>query len=325
MKKSNGRNRTVVIKGASSGFGRGIAERFAKDGMNLVLASRREGRVEELARKCEKHGARALAVKTDVSLREQVEELAQRARSHFGRIDIWINNAGVGTFGRFTDTPIAEHEQVIRTNLLGAIYGSWMAMREFQRRGQGILINIASMAGISGTAYASSYAASKHGLRGLDKSLRQELKANHEKTIRVCTVMPTSMDTPFFQHAGTHLGHPVRPIPPVYDPKKVIDAIYRLAYEPQDEVVIGTRGHVGRFVGKISPKTIEKVMTKSIHTAQMEQKETAPESSASVFEPVSYGDSVYGGWKTRSASKAALSIAASAAVAGALWWRRRAA
>src|SRR5437762_12957691 len=102
MKKSNGRNRTVVITGASSGFGRGVGERFAKDGMSLVLASRREGRVEELARKCETHGARALAVKTAVSLREQVEESAQRASSAFGRLDIWINNGGVGSMGSLT-------------------------------------------------------------------------------------------------------------------------------------------------------------------------------------------------------------------------------
>ena len=167
MIRTNGRDRTVVITGASSGFGRGVAERFAKDGMNVVLAARREELIEELARQCEKRGGSALAVKTDVSRRDEVEELAQKVRRHFGTIDVWINNAGVGSFGRYEETPLEEHEQIIRTNLLGAMYGSWVALKEFRRQGQGILINVASMAGISGTAYAASYSASKHGMRGL--------------------------------------------------------------------------------------------------------------------------------------------------------------
>ena len=323
--KANGRTRTVVITGASSGFGRGVAERFAKDRVNLVLAARREDLLEELARECEKRGGQAIAVKTDVSRREDVERLIEAAVGRFGRVDVWINNAGVGTFGRYEQTPIEEHEQIIRTNLLGSMYGSWAALKEFRRYGKGILINVGSMAGISGTAYAASYSASKHGVRGLGMSLRSELRVNGEKDIHVCTVMPTSMDTPFFQHAGTHTGRPVRPIPPVYDPKLVIDAIYRLAETPEDEVVVGKRGKVGRFLGKLAPKTIETMMGKNTQRAQMDQQETASESPASIFEPVDYGDGVRGGWKKGGFSPAALGLVAGAAVAGAMLWKKNAA
>ncbi|HWC18552.1 MAG TPA: SDR family oxidoreductase [Terriglobales bacterium] len=324
--RADGRTRTVVITGASSGFGRGVAQRFTEDRMNLVLAARREDLIEELARDCEKRGAQAIALKTDVSRREEVERLAEVAVARFGRIDVWINNAGVGTFGRYDQTPIEEHEQIIRTNLLGSMYGSWVALKEFRRHGHGTLINIASMAGISGTAYAASYSASKHGMRGLGMSLRSELRVNGEKDISVCTVMPTSMDTPFFQHAGTHTGHPVRPIPPVYDPKLVINAIYRLAYKPEDEVVVGARGKVARFVGKVAPGTVETMMGKNTQHAQMEQQETAPESPASVFEPVKYGNSVRGGWKDGRLSPAtALGLLAGMAVAAALLWKKNAA
>jgi short-subunit dehydrogenase len=319
--KTNGRNRTVVITGASSGFGKGVAQRFAADGLNLVLAARREHLIEELAQGCAKRGAHAIAVKTDVSRRDEVEKLAQAAIRSFGRIDVWINNAGVGTFGRYDETPLEEHEQIIRTNLLGSMYGSWVALQEFRRQGQGILINVASMAGISGTAYAASYSASKHGMRGLGMGLRSELLATGNEQIHVCTVMPTSMDTPFFQHAGTHTGHPVRPIPPVYDPKQVIDVLYRLAYKPEDEIVVGTRGKVGRIVGKLAPKAMEKMMGKNTHRSQMEQSDTAPESPASIFEPVNYGNDVRGGWKSGGISPAAIGLIAGAAVAGAWLWR----
>jgi short-subunit dehydrogenase len=291
------RNRIVVITGASSGFGKGVAEKFARSGANLVLAARRKELIEKLARDCEKRGVRALAVETDVSQREQVETLAQEALRAFGRIDIWINNAGVATYGRFDEVPIEEHEQVIKTNLLGCMYGSHVALQQFRRHGHGTLINVGSFAGLSTAPYFASYCASKFGVRGLGKSLRQELEVNQERGIHVCTVMPTSMDTPFFQHAANHTGKPVRPIPPVYDARETIDAIYNAAWNPVSEVVVGNRGKVGEVVNRISPRLMEQQMAQRSHKAHTNQTESAPESTGNLFSPVRSGDEVRGGWR----------------------------
>ena len=313
------RNRVVVITGASSGMGRGIAEKFAREGADLVLAARRRAALDQVARECQKRGARALAVETDVCEREQVDTLADTALREFGRIDVWINNAGVATYGGVNDCPVEEHEQVIRTNLLGTMYGSRVALEHFRRQGTGTLINISSFAGISSFPYGASYTASKHGIHGLDMSLRQELQVNGERNIYVCTVSPTSMDTPFFEHAANHTGRRVQPIPPVYDPKLVVDAVYKLVLQPRDEVVVGGRGKVGSAAKRIAPRLLEKQMARRTQKAMIQRVERAPDSSGNVFAPIESGTGVRGGWRGRPFAGRLLPTLAATATAAAAW------
>ena len=119
---------------------------------------------------------RALAVPTDVSRREDVERLGKQAVAEFGRIDVWINNAGVGALGPFERIPLELHEQVIRTDLLGTLYGSHVAYRQFLEQGRGTLINVSSELGRHTVPYYTSYAAAKHGVVGLGDALRQEIE-----------------------------------------------------------------------------------------------------------------------------------------------------
>jgi len=297
-------NRVAVITGASSGFGRGAALRFAKAGDNVVIAARRQSLLEDVAKQCRKAGVEALVVEADVSRAADVEKLAEKAINKFGRIDVWVNNAGVGTVARFEDAPLEEHEQVIRTNLLGTIYGSHAALNQFREQGHGVLINLASFAGKVAPPYLSSYAASKFGIRGLGMALREELAQNGEDNIRVSTIMPVSFDTPFFEHAANHTGKPVKPIGSVYDPKEVIEAIFEMSNDPEDEVVVGAEGKLSSIAHRLSPKLVEKQMAKQTHKAQMEQKESAKDSSGSLFRPMKSGKDVYGGWTDASQSPA---------------------
>lgn len=319
------RNQTIVITGASSGFGQGSALRFAKEGANLVLAARRKDLLDETAKKCRRKGAKAIAVETDVSDPEQVRQLAETAVNEFGRIHIWVNDAGVSTFGRFDEIPWREHDQVIRTNLLGCMAGSYVALRHFRKSGQGTLINISSLAGVSAAPYQSSYTASKHGIRGLDMALRQELYANGEHNIHVCTVMPASIDTPFFEHAANHTGRPVKPIPPVYDPEDVVDAIYRMATRPEDEVMVGAVGKMTKALGKVAPKAAEHMMARNTHKAQMEQSDREADSEGNVFQPLPDGREMYGGWNSGKAGKIASAVLAGVTVGalGFLFSQRR--
>jgi short-subunit dehydrogenase len=295
-------NRVVVITGASSGFGRGAALRFAKAGDDVVIAARRESLLHDVAKQCRKFGVEAVAVEADVSSAADVEHLAEKALNKFGRIDVWVNNAGVGTVARFEEAPLEEHEQVIRTNLLGTIYGSYEALKQFREQRQGVLINLASFAGKVAPPYMSSYAASKFGIRGLGMALRQELAQNGENNIRVSTIMPVSFDTPFFEHAANHTGKPVKPIGTVYDPKEVIEAIFEVSNNPEDEVVVGTEGKLSNLARRLSPKLVEKQMAKQTQKSQMAQKESAKESSGSLFRPMKSGKDVYGGWTSASQS-----------------------
>ena len=292
-------NRTVVITGASSGFGQGAALKFAEAGDNVVLAARRKNLLEEVAERCEQLGPKAVAVKTDVSDPQEIAELAERAVSEFGRIDVWINNAGVGTIGRFDEAPLQDHEQVIRTNLLGTMYGSYEAIRIFRSQGHGTLINVGSVAGEVGSAYMSSYAASKFGVRGFGMALREELEVNGEKDIHVCTVEPDSHDTPFFEHAANYTGKKSSPLGTAHDPENVISTIFELASNPQDKVLVGSSGKLAANAHRVLPKVVETLMGKKSHKNYAEQTESAPQSSQSVREPMESGRDVYGGFTSK--------------------------
>ena len=132
---------SVVITGASSGIGRAAALAFARRGASLTLAARRDAVLHEAAAACEAEGGRALAVPTDVGDSEAVRQLTRRAIEAFGKIDVWINNAGVGAVGAFVETPIEAHDQVVRTNLLGYMHGAHAVLPHFLERGAGVLIN----------------------------------------------------------------------------------------------------------------------------------------------------------------------------------------
>ena len=291
--------KVVVITGASSGFGKGAARKFAAAGASVVLAARRGQLLEDLARECEAAGGHALAVPTDVSKQADVEALAQAAVAQFGRVDVWVNNAGGGALGRFEEVPLADHVQVIETDLLGTLYGSYAAMRQFREQGSGILINVASVIGKVPAPYFASYAAAKHGVVGLSGSLRQELEETKLAGVHICTVMPTSMDTPFFEHAANYTGHQAVPIPPVYDPQEVIDVIVRLATEPQDEVTVGNAGTLTALFHNLTPHLTEGMMGKQTHTALMKKADPAPDTEGSLRVPSDGGTEVTGGWREK--------------------------
>jgi short-subunit dehydrogenase len=218
-----------------------------------------------------------------------------------------------------------DHEKVIRTNLLGTMYGSYVALEQFYKQGSGTLINVGSFAGMMGAPLMGSYAASKFGIRGLDMALRQEAKQAGFENVHVCTVAPVSMDTPFFQHQANYSGKPVHPYGKVYDPKKVIDVIVRLAKEPEDEVIVGSSGKMARAIQRMSPKLLENVYGKRSYSQHYKQSGSAPRRSGAVEHPVKYGDEVYGGWmakqRKKSAGKMLIGIAIPA-VLGYLAWQR---
>ena len=293
--------KVIVITGASSGFGKGSAREFGARGASVVIAARRGELLDELAQQIEAAGGRALSVPSDVSQQNEVEGLCRAAIEQFGRIDVWVNNAGVGALGRFEEVPLADHVKVIETDLLGTIYGSYFAMRVFREQGYGTLINISSVIGKVPSPYYSSYAAAKHGVVGLSAVLRQELKQNEIENIHVCTVMPTSFDTPFFDHAANYTGHESVPIPPVYEPERVVETIVRLATEPEDEVSVGTAAKIATVAHQIAPGMTESMMGKQAHKANIVDAPSAPNTGGSVQKPQPKGRGVTRNKEKRSA------------------------
>ncbi len=243
-------NLSVVITGASSGIGRATALAFAHAGASVTLASRRGGKLAEVARECVAAGGQAQYLETDVTDPVALRAVTQAAIRRYGAVDVWVNNAGVGAVGRFTETPITAHDQTIRTNLMGYMHGTHAVLPHFLARHRGVLINVISFGAFLGTPFAASYTASKFGLRGLSESLRAELQ--DEPDIHVCDIYPGFVDTPGVQHAANYSGHALNPAPPD-KPEDVADAIVRTALRPRDKVSVGAVATITPWLYAIAP------------------------------------------------------------------------
>lgn len=286
----------VVITGASSGIGRAAACDFARKGAAVVLAARREEALKEVATECEQQGVRTLVVPTDVTREEAVQELARRAVETFGRINVWVNNAAVTAFGRFEETSMEVHRRVIETNLFGYMYGAHAVLPIFREQGSGVLINNASMVAKVTEPYVSAYAISKHGIRALGMSLRQELSLDGAENIHVSTVMPASIDTPLFQHAANYSGRAVKVLPPVYSAERVARTIVACAEDPQREVFVGNAARVLAMQYKMAPAMTERQVATMTDKMHLHQDKSAPPTPGNLFEPMEEGTSISGGW-----------------------------
>jgi len=194
----------VVITGASGGIGAALAKRLGRDGKRLVLAARRESELRSIASDAEAAGAeKALAVPTDVMQREAVNHLRDAALKEFGRIDVWVNNAGRGLTRTILDVTDADLDDMITVNLKSALYGMQAVSPHFIDRGKGHLINVSSfLSRVPLASYRSAYSASKAALNSITANLRMDLRAS-SPNIHVTLVMPGVVATDFAPNANT--------------------------------------------------------------------------------------------------------------------------
>jgi short-subunit dehydrogenase len=308
---------TIVITGASSGVGRAAAKTFARSGARVALAARREELLHNVARECERLGGHAIAIPTDVTDAKAVRRLADIAADRLGPIRVWINNAGVGAVGRYTETPIEAHRRVIETNLIGYMNGAHAALPHFFAERQGILINNISVGAWAPAPFAVAYAASKFGLAGFSESLRAELSGWPD--IHICDVFPFFLDTPGVQHGANYTGRVLQPAPPVYDPQRVADVMARLATRPKPRAVIGAPAFLVKLAHAVAP-TITGRIAAALLELYLRQAAPAPVTDGNLFAPVTMGNTSNGGWQKQNRPLVAGALAASGAGAlGMLW------
>jgi short-subunit dehydrogenase len=290
--------KTIVIAGASSGFGRGAAVELGRRGAQVVVAARRGPVLDEVVAEIAADGGTALAVPTDVSDPDAVTALAERALERFGRIDVWVNNVGIGAIGMFWDIPLEVHARVVDVNLKGLIYGAHVAVRHFRSQGSGVLVNVGSIDSEVPLAYQSSYAATKAAVLSLSRSLNEELRlvGDHDR-IKVGTIMPWAVDTPWWTHAANYSGHTAR-MTAMDDPQIVVDAIVAACTDPKEEQPVGAKARTANLSHHLFPDLTERLSAKTADGEAKKGDELAA-TNGSVFEPVAGGTSVDGGIRAR--------------------------
>lgn len=236
-------SQVMVITGASSGIGLVTARRAAAAGAKVVLVARDDGTLAEAVAVIVAAGGEADHFAADVGDEAAVRAAAAHAVRRFGRIDTWVNDAGVTIYGKLVDTPEDEHQRLFQTNYFGVVHGCLAAVEQLRADG-GALITVASIVSDIPTAVQGAYAASKHAVKAYVEALRIELEGEGVP-ISVSLVKPSGIDTPIAEHAPNHVGGEARLPPPVYDPELVADAILTCAVERRREITVGGLGRAG--------------------------------------------------------------------------------
>lgn len=296
----------VLITGASSGIGLATARAATKRGAAVVLVARTEAALSSIVDGISANGGRAAYAVADVGVLADVEAAARLAVERYGRIDTWVNCAGVAIYAKLVDTPAHEHERLIQTNYFGTVHGALTGVRHLRDRG-GALITVGSIAADFPSAIMGAYAASKHAAKAYVESLRIEINAGR-LPISVTLIKPSGTNTPIAEHAANHQDGEALIPPPVYDPELVAEAILDAAEKPRLDVTVGGVGRLqalaathlpglyARFGGAVAPLLSDperrKTTSDNLDAARAEARERSLHESGrtfSLYAPISRG------------------------------------
>ena len=230
-------SRVVVITGGSSGIGRCTAALFARRGWRVGLIARGAEGLLASSQEVEAAGMCSATAQADVTNNAALVEAANAIAAELGPIDVWINCAGNGVYGRFEDVPEAEFQRVTDVTYNGTVNGTRVALSHMRPRGYGSIVNVCSAIAFHGLPLMSSYAGAKAAMRAFGQAIRGELKLDRS-AIRISTVFPPAVNTPFFSHATSHMGWPARPISPIYQPEVVAQGIWQAVASGRSEMTI---------------------------------------------------------------------------------------
>jgi short-subunit dehydrogenase len=283
----------VVVTGASQGIGRATALEAAGRGARVVAAARNAEALRVLVDEIERGGGEAIAVVADVSDYAQVEEVGRRAAERFGRVDTWVNDAAVSAYATVDRLTAEEMDRIIRVNLVGQMFGAKVAVDLLRRAGGGTIVNVGSALSDRAVPLQAAYVASKHGVAGFSEALRLELK-RADTGIDVVLILPSSINTPLFNWARSKLGVQPMPIPPVYEPAAVAEAICHAAEHGGREIVVGGWGKLLTVGQWLSPSLLDRYMLQGGRAFRQQRTDRPDDRRDNLFEPSTGPGSITG-------------------------------
>ncbi len=260
------KDQTIVITGATTGIGLATARLAAEHGARLMLAARDENALRELSEEIQRQGGEAAYAVADVGKEEEVHNIARIAIERFGGFDTWLNNAGASIFGNMLDIKPEDHRRLFETNYWGVVNGSLEAARHLrERKGKygGAIINLGSVVSDRALPIQGMYSASKQAVKGFTDAFRMELEAAGAP-IAVTLVKPSSIATPFTEHAENYMDEEPNLPPPLYDPQVVARSILHCAEQPRRDIYVGAGGKMIAALGQYAPRLADKIMAATI-------------------------------------------------------------
>jgi short-subunit dehydrogenase len=281
----------IVITGASSGIGLATALTAAKMGAKVVLTARNEAILTDVAAGIAREGGDAIAVSADVAQRASVQKVADAAFQRYGRIDTWVNDAGVSIYGKLEEVSAEDSRRLFDTNFWGVVNGSLVALAYLKANG-GALINVGSEVSDAVVPYQGMYCASKHAVKGFTQALRVEVEEIERAPVSITLIQPTAVNTPYPQHARNYMDREPKLPSPQIDPQEVADAILDAACHPRRDVRVGAGAVVNTIVAKIAPAALaDKLFAKQ---AERQQRREPPRNPAGALHRPSTGGQIRG-------------------------------
>lgn len=259
-------DQVMLITGASSGIGLTTARMAAKRGAKVMLVARSVDALREVVQQITDEGGEAVSFAADVALVDELRKAAEQCVQRFGRIDTWVNNAGVSIFGEIENTELDDDKRLFETNFWGVVNGSRIAL-ECLRRDGGAIINVGSVVSERAVPMQGMYSASKHAVLGFTDALRMEIE-HAGLPISVTTIKPSAINTPYTRHAQNYMETEPNLPPPVYEPEMVAEQILHAATHPVRQLYAGGGGWLLATLGSIAPRLMDWYMEATMFSQQ---------------------------------------------------------
>lgn len=278
--------KVAVVTGAAAGVGRATVRALAAKGANVALVARGRDALEAAAKEVESFGRRALVLPLDVADAAAVEQAADETERQLGPIDIWVNDAMVSVFGRFIDIEPDEFRRVTEVTFLGYAHGTRAALRRMLPRDRGTIVQVGSALGYRAIPLQSAYCAAKRAVHGMTEFIRTELRHDGSRVHLAAVELP-AVNTPQFTWSRVkNLSRRPQPVPPIFQPELVADAIVFAIEHQRREIWLGWPAIQAILSDKIAPRIGDAYLARTAFKSQQTAEELRPDRPDDLYRPV---------------------------------------
>lgn len=290
--------KVVVVTGASAGVGRAIVRAFAARGAHVGLIARGRDGLEGARREVEELGGRALVLPLDVADHAAVDAAADRVERELGPIDVWVNDAMVTVFAPVAETTPEEFKRVTEVTYLGFVYGTLAALKRMRPRNRGRIVQINSALAYRAIPLQAAYCASKHAIKGFTESLRTELL--HDKSdVKLSEIFLPGLNTPQFTWSRAKLPNKPRPVPPVFQPELVADAVIFATERDRKKIWLAGPTMKAILGEKVAPDVATRYLAMTGYASQQTEEPVGPDRPDNLYEPVPGDHGAHGPFDAR--------------------------